>query len=117
MQDRPTVEELLDAVEGFLRDVAVPKLEGQPAFHARVAANAVAIVRRELAQDEALADAETARLRDLLDVDGGRAGLNAKLAEALRGGMADGEGAVLAHLQQTAREKLAVANPKYREEA
>lgn len=114
MQDRPTVEELLDAVEGFLRDEVTPRLDGQPKFHARVAANAIAIVRRELAQDGALGTDEAARLKALLNRDGDRAELNAALAEAIAAGDFDGEdGRVLDHLRQTVREKLKVANPKY----
>ncbi len=58
MQDRPTIDELLDAVEIFLRETAVDRLEGQPKFHARVAANAVSIVRRELALEAQMGDAE-----------------------------------------------------------
>jgi aminoglycoside phosphotransferase (APT) family kinase protein len=45
---RPTASELLDAVRGYLTDQVVPGTSGQLAFHARVAANALAIVAREL---------------------------------------------------------------------
>ncbi len=45
---RPTASELLDAVRGFLTDQVMPATGGQLAFHARVAANALAIVIREL---------------------------------------------------------------------
>ena len=48
---RPTMRELLDAVRGFLLDDVVPATSGRVSFHARVAANVVAIVERELAQD------------------------------------------------------------------
>src|SRR5947208_3263750 len=53
MQDRPDVRELLDAVRGFLEEDVVPALEGPRQFHARVAANVLAIVGRELAGVEA----------------------------------------------------------------
>ena len=46
---RPTAAELLDAVRGYLTDEVVPRTDGQLSFHARVAANVVAIVARELA--------------------------------------------------------------------
>jgi aminoglycoside phosphotransferase (APT) family kinase protein len=64
---RPTASELLDAVRGYLTDQVMPATSGQLAFHARVAANALAIVARELelgpAPDGAdLADAVAARL-------------------------------------------------------
>jgi aminoglycoside phosphotransferase (APT) family kinase protein len=48
---RPTARELLDAVRGFLLDDVVPATSGRVSFHARVAANAIAIVERQLAQD------------------------------------------------------------------
>ena len=48
MQDPPTVTELLEATAAFLREVAVPQLSGHASFHARVAANALDIVKREL---------------------------------------------------------------------
>jgi hypothetical protein len=49
MQDRPTREELIDAVRDFLETDVVPALEGTLKFHARVAANVLGIVGRELA--------------------------------------------------------------------
>jgi aminoglycoside phosphotransferase (APT) family kinase protein len=45
---RPTASELLDAVRGFLTDQVMPASTGQLAFHARVAANVLGIVAREL---------------------------------------------------------------------
>jgi aminoglycoside phosphotransferase (APT) family kinase protein len=48
---RPTARELLDAVRGYLLDDVVPATTGRVSFHARVAANVIAIVERELAQD------------------------------------------------------------------
>lgn len=45
---RPTASELLDAVREFLTDQVMPATAGQLAFHARVAANALGVVAREL---------------------------------------------------------------------
>jgi hypothetical protein len=50
--DRPSVDELLEAVEEFLRDHAMPALPGHLSFHARVAANVVGIARREITQSD-----------------------------------------------------------------
>jgi aminoglycoside phosphotransferase (APT) family kinase protein len=50
---RPTARELLDAVRMFLTEDVMANATGQLQFHARVAANAVAIVERELAQPPA----------------------------------------------------------------
>ena len=49
---RPTAAELLEAVREFLSADAMPALPGELAFRARVAANAVAIVERELAMGD-----------------------------------------------------------------
>ncbi|MFZ3034535.1 MAG: DUF6285 domain-containing protein, partial [Parvibaculum sp.] len=48
MQDQPTAIELVDIVAEFIRVHAMPQLTGHAAFHARVAANALDIVKREL---------------------------------------------------------------------
>jgi aminoglycoside phosphotransferase (APT) family kinase protein len=45
---RPTASELLDAVQEFLTDQVMPATTGQLSFHARVAANVLGIVAREL---------------------------------------------------------------------
>jgi aminoglycoside phosphotransferase (APT) family kinase protein len=45
---RPTASELLEAVREYLLGSVMPGTTGQLAFHARVAANALAIVAREL---------------------------------------------------------------------
>ena len=50
MHGRPTARELLEAVREFLTNDVMPATEGRVSFHARVAANVVAIVERELAQ-------------------------------------------------------------------
>jgi hypothetical protein len=127
MQDRPDARELLDAVRMFLEEQVVPALEGTRQFHARVAANVLAIVGRELASGDALLRAEQRRLAELLGVpiDEVTAGeslpasvqrLNQILADRIRTGAADDgpwRRAVLAHLRTTAGERLAIANPKY----
>jgi aminoglycoside phosphotransferase (APT) family kinase protein len=64
---RPTASELLDAVRGFLTDQVMPGTGGQLAFHARVAANVLTIISRELdlgplPADAGLADKVAARL-------------------------------------------------------
>ncbi len=64
---RPTASELLAAVREFLTDQVRPATSGQLAFHARVAANVLAIVLRELELGPlpvggGLADAVAARL-------------------------------------------------------
>jgi aminoglycoside phosphotransferase (APT) family kinase protein len=64
---RPTASELLEAVREYLLGSVMPTSTGQLAFHARVAANALAMVARELElgpfpAEAGLADAVAARL-------------------------------------------------------
>jgi aminoglycoside phosphotransferase (APT) family kinase protein len=69
---RPTASELLEAVREYLLGSVLPATSGQVAFHARVAANVLAIVARELElgpprpesgqPDDGLAAAVAARL-------------------------------------------------------
>jgi aminoglycoside phosphotransferase (APT) family kinase protein len=91
---RPTAAELVEAVEGYLRGTVLPGAEGAAAFDARVAANVLAVVGRQLALGPAPADAHRARLAALgFDDDTG-------LARAIRAGTFDDRleevGAVLA---------------------
>jgi aminoglycoside phosphotransferase (APT) family kinase protein len=64
---RPTASELIEAVREFLIGQVMPASTGQPAFHARVAANILGIVARELElgaipPEAGLADGVAARL-------------------------------------------------------
>ncbi len=127
MQDRPTYAELLEAVQHFLEADAVPALEGPKKFHARVAANVLAIVRRELESEDAQLRAEWERLCALLAVGqpppSGRTELRRRLLQhtemlcaRIRNGDADAgpwRAQTLAHVRQTVEDKLRVANPKY----
>lgn len=109
MQPRPTAAELLEAVREWIQQ--------QDSFEARVAANALGIVERELTLGPALHEAERARLRDLLGREGTLEDLNGALAAAIRDGTLDASmEEVVSHLRQTARDKLHIANPKWLQE-
>ena len=124
MQDRPTADELLAAIERFLEEEIVPNTPGSRGFHARVAANSIRILRRELeTEPEALAE-EWAGLDGILGPQpipespaATRDGLrerNTALADLIRNGHADsGEkrDLVFAHVRRTITAKLAVSNP------
>lgn len=113
MQDRPSAIELLEAVSEYLERDVMP-LEGRVGFHGRVARNVVDAVRRELAEGPEADDRERAGLEALLDgpVDDLRAG-NAELARRIRnGGLDRCHDELLAHLRQTAADKLRIANPR-----
>jgi hypothetical protein len=111
---RPTAAELVAAVADFLdsdvRSATGPDGRladaGQVNFHARVAANVLRIVERELTDDSA---AEvTGRLAELGFAD------EAQLAAAIRAGTLDDRaGEVLPALRALVRHRLAVAHPGY----
>ena len=126
MQDRPTADELLAAVEGFLRDDVLPNIGGSRSFHARVAANALAIVRRELTYEEAQLSAEWDGLAELLGAarrpksnKAARAMLverTGELCDRIRRGDADDNEfrrLALQHLRMSSRNNLAVSNPRW----
>jgi len=124
MQDRPTRHELLEAVQRFIDEVLVPDLEGRLKFLARVSANVLRIVDREIENEPAHLAREWEGLDGLLgaepmpaDPAAAREGL-ARRTEALcarvRAGEADSgtfRETVLAHLRATIREKLTVSDP------
>ena len=124
MQDRPNYDELLGAVERFLDQEIMPNVEGSRRFHARVAANVLRIVRRELEREEEQLAAEWAGLCDLLgpaERPAERPALResirnrtAELCQRIQGGEADAGGfreAALEHVRRTVRDKLLVTNP------
>jgi len=128
MQDRPDARELLEAVRAFLDEQVVPALDGTRQFHARVAANVLAIVGREIAGGDEALRVEWRQLVTLLAdptstlPETGAAlvaavrTLNEALATRIQTGDADDgpwRHAVLAHLRATAETRLAIANPKY----
>lgn len=79
MMDQPSALELVTAVREFIEKHAMPELQGRTAFHARVAANALAIVARELEHGPAANAEEHARLKALLGRDGSLDELNREL--------------------------------------
>ena len=112
--DRPTADEMLEAVEEFLRDKVMPAVSGHLNFHARVAANVIASVRREIAQSPAIEHDQRDRLMALLGHDGDVEALNRQLCEEIREGRRDlDDPALLDHLRKVAVENLGVDNPKY----
>ena len=129
MHDRPSVDELLRAVELLLDEQFVPTLDGARKYNARVASNVIKMVRRELQHEERQLDAEWRGLDVLLGaaerprtLEALRQALrtrNEELSERIREGDADeGEfrALVLAHVRDTVHAKLEVSNPEWRRE-
>lgn len=108
--DRPDAAELLTAVREFLMDDVVGATTGQVAFHARVAANVLALVVRELAAGPGDAEAHAVRLAELGVAD------DDDFAARIRAGQFDERYEEAARVVRAAVwDKLQVVNPKYAE--
>ena len=116
MQDRPTPDQLLEAVAAFLREQVVPVTAGPVSFHARVAANALDIAGRQMALGPYAHAREQAALEQLLGVEPGHdvMQLNRMLCERIASGaMTLDTPGLAACLWQLTLDKLAVDQPGY----
>ncbi|MGD0864772.1 MAG: DUF6285 domain-containing protein [Rhizomicrobium sp.] len=114
MMDQPSIHELVTAVRDFLETRAMPELKGHTAFHARVAANALSIVARQLEFYGHASDEETKRLAALLGHEGALDELNRELCARIRAGEFTLQTPGLAaHLEETTRDKVAIDQPNY----
>jgi len=106
--DRPDAGELVAAVREFLEGDVMAATDGRVRFHARVAANALALVERELALSAAATTAQRQRF-DALGVADER-----ELGAAIRSGAMDPLWAeVVSAVRASVVDKLAVAHPGY----
>ena len=104
---RPTAAELVDAVAHFLAADVQPGGD-RVAFHARVAGNVLATVRRELLLGPAARERHRARLDRLGCPD------DAALARAVLDGSLDHRrDEVVAAVREATRDRLLVANPRH----
>jgi hypothetical protein len=114
MQDQPTAVELLEIVAQFMRDEVVPQLSAHSAFNARVAANAIDIVRRELMLSPQANALEIGRLERLLGEQGDLETLNRRLCARIAAGeIGLSTPGLVDHLWQTTLDKLAIDQPNY----
>ena len=105
---RPTAAELVAAVADFLDSDVRAATDGQVSFHARVAANVLRTVERELLDETA--GEVSAALGELGFAD------ETQLAAAIRAGELDGRaGEVLPCLRTLVRHRLTIAHPGYDE--
>ena len=109
LHGRPTAVELIEAVREFLAGDVLAATEGRVKFHARVAANALAMVERELVAGEGPALDHRHRLETLgVHSDG-------ELGAAIRDGHLDDRwDEVVQVVEAAVRARLDVANPRYR---
>lgn len=125
MQDRPTAIELAESVREFLKAEILPSVEDpRLKFRTLVAMNALGILGRELTQEETILHSERGRLVRLLgrepempgsleDLKEQVTGMNRELVDLIRDG--NPPPGTLDSLKETAKEKLAVASPRYLE--
>jgi hypothetical protein len=114
MQDPPYPSEIIGAVAAFLKNVVAAETTGATSFQARVAANALEMMKRELENAPADDAAELERLRALLGMDGALAELNAELSRRIEAGEIDlATPGLKDHLWATTLAKLAVDQPTY----
>jgi hypothetical protein len=114
MHQRPDPDDLLAAVAMYLREQALPQLPGHAAYLARVAANALDIVRRQLQLAPEADAGELQRLRRLLQCDGALDELNRRLCQRIANGEIGLHTPGLAdHLWSTTLDTLAVDQPGY----
>ena len=113
MIEHPRAEELVEAVAAWIDGIR-PQLGPRDAFLARVAANALGVVRRELSQGPAAEATATARLAALLGRGGSHAELTAELCARLRSGVMDRDTpGLLAALKASVQEQIAIDQPSY----
>lgn len=106
--DRPTVDELLESVREWLERDVTQVADTRIAFHARVAANIIEMVRREnsastevdMRHDELLKSLEVANEQELV-------------VKIRTGVYDDNLLEMLYKLRPVVEDKVAVANPKY----
>jgi aminoglycoside phosphotransferase (APT) family kinase protein len=108
LHDGPSAIELLEAVREFLESDVMAGTDGRLRFHARVAANVVALVGREMALGPLQEAEHQVRLRSL------GVTTDAELAAAIRAGdLDDRSDEVRTAVRTTVAAKLAVAHPGY----
>lgn len=130
MQDKPSADELLEALAEFLDSEVVPAFEGRKRFHAIVAANVARITAREFRLGPAHRQTEIGELRDLLEdvathveaatsnenaMERELTALNVELCRRIESGDADDgdfRSKALAFLRRATERKLAIDDPK-----
>ena len=129
MQDRPTSIELLEVAADFVESELVPAVQGARQFQARVVANVMRVVAREIKLEDPLVRSEVKALAHLLghdaphlhslnDLCAAAMNMGEELTTKIRAGEADDgdwRREVLAVVRQSVEDKLRIANPRYLE--
>jgi hypothetical protein len=114
MISHPTASELIESVIRFIEERAAPNLKDRDAFHARVAVNALAAVRREIEAGAAAETAQTARLTALLGENGDWNSLNTRLCDQIReGALSPTDPGLLVHFRASIIDQVRIDQPGY----
>lgn len=112
--DMPRAGELVTSVRDFLREEVMAATQGRTQFLARVAANSLDIVLREMDLGARQKAEELERLRAFYGTDDDLETLRWRLVNKLRDGSQSLEDEALkAHLRQTVVNQIAIDQPKY----
>ncbi len=116
MITHPRTEELAESVRLWIDEIR-PTLDSRNAFLARVAANAMATIYRELTQGPLAEASAVDGMAAVLGHGGDFAELNAELCERIRSGELTRETpGLLVALTVMARDQIAIDQPSYRPE-
>ena len=116
MITHPRTEELAEAVAGWIDQIR-PTLDPRNAFLARVAANALATIARELTQGPAAEARAVSEMGKVLGHEGTFADLNAELCARIRAGELTVETpGLLPALRVMATDQIAIDQPSYKPE-
>ena len=107
------VDGLLSAIQSFLIESAAPHLEGRNRFNARVAANALGIVQRELSMDPALQALDENAATQWLSTRETDATIAQQLSRALAKREIQDDPAFFNYLKTRQLLVTAINNPKY----
>jgi len=114
MREPPELVELVDAVSEFIARDLAPTLTGRLAFHARVAVNVLAIIRREIELGPEADRGEAQRLAALLGAAGATPVLTDELCRRIETGeLRANDPALIEHLWATTLDTLAINQPNY----
>jgi hypothetical protein len=114
MLDQPHGADILAAVSRLLRDTLMPRLPPDAVFQARVAANALDLVAREIKFGEIVEREALQRLQTLLNREGSLHELENELSLRIRNGELNLQSpGVAEHLWQTTLAKMKIDQPNY----
>jgi hypothetical protein len=112
--DMPRADELLVSVRDFLRADVMGSTQGRTNFMARVAANSLDIVLRELSLSQECQQRELLRLQQLFASNDDLETLRWRLVNELRDESMSLDGSELqAHLRATVVNQIAIDQPRY----